>query len=52
MENCKKRSKLLCSQCRYFDHCDIAKRCDGVCYECDITHCENNPAYKEKKDDE
>ncbi len=36
MENCKKHSKLLCLQCRHFDHCDVAKRCDGVCYECDI----------------
>lgn len=52
MENCKKHSKLLCSQCRYFDQCDIAKRCDGVCYKCDIADCENNPIYKEKKNDE
>lgn len=51
MENCKKHSKLLCSQCRYFDQCDIAKRCDGICYKCDIADCENNPIYKERKDD-
>ena len=52
MENCKKHSKLLCSQCRHFDYCDVAKHCDGVCYECDVTDCENNPDYKERKDDE
>lgn len=48
MENCKKNSKLICSQCKHSDYCDRAKRCDGNCYSCDITDCENNPAYKEE----
>ena len=48
MENCKKHSKLLCSECRRYDYCDIAKRCGGICYSCDITECENNPEYKEE----
>ena len=56
MENCKKHSKLLCSQCRHFDYydvaSDVARRCDGVCYECDVTDCENNPDCKERTDDE
>lgn len=47
MENCEKYSKLLCSECEHYDYCDIAKRCDGICYSCDITECENNPDYKE-----
>ena len=48
MENCKMNSKLICSQCKHYDYCDRAKRCDGKCYSCDITDCENNPAYKEE----
>ena len=36
MENCNKHSKKLCSECRHIDHCDIAKRCDGICYQCDM----------------
>ena len=47
MENCEKHSKLLCSEYRHYDYCDIAKRCDGICYFCDITECENNPDHKE-----
>ena len=39
MENCEKYSKLLCSECEHYDYCDIAKRCDGICYSCDITEC-------------
>lgn len=46
MENCKKHSKLLCSECRHYDYCDIAKRCDGVCYKCDITDCQNHKKQK------
>ena len=42
MENCKKNSKLICSQCKHYDYCDRAKQCDGKCYSCDITDCENN----------
>ncbi len=49
MENCNKHSKKLCSECQHIDHCDIAKRCDGICYQCDITNCENNPEYKEEE---
>ena len=30
MENCKKNSKLICSQCKHYDYCDRAKRCDGL----------------------
>ena len=52
MESCKMNSKLICSQCKHYDYCDRAKRCDGKCYSCDITDCENNPDYKERKDDE
>ena len=48
MTDCEKHSKLTCSERRHYDCCDIAKRCDGVCYSCDITECENNPGYKEK----
>lgn len=47
MNNCEKHSKLICSECRHYDCCDIAKRCDGACYSCDITDCENNPEHKE-----
>ena len=47
MENCEKYSKLLCSACRHYDYYDIAKRCGGICYFCDITECENNPEHKE-----
>ena len=47
MENCEKHSKLICSACRHYDDCDIAKRCDGICYSCDITECKNNPEHKE-----
>ena len=47
MKNCEKHSKLLCSKCRHYDYCDIAKRCDGICCSCDITECENNPDHKE-----
>ena len=43
MESCKMNSKLICSQCKHYDYCDRAKRCDGKCYSCDITDCENNP---------
>ena len=35
MENCVKRSKKLCAQCKYYDYCDRASRCDGKCYDCD-----------------
>ncbi len=50
MTNCEKHSKLICSECRHYDCCDIAKRCDGRCWNCDITECENNPEYKEKSE--
>lgn len=43
MESCKMNSKLICSQCKHYDYCDRAKQCDGKCYSCDITDCENNP---------
>ena len=52
MENCDKHSKKLCSECQHIDHCDIAKRCDSICYRCDMTDCENNPEYKEEKHDQ
>ena len=47
MENCKKRSKKLCAQCRHYDCCDHANRCDGKCFDCDDNGCENNLSYKE-----
>ena len=46
MENCVKRSKKLCAQCKYYDYCDRASRCDGKCYDCDDNGCENNPVNK------
>ena len=48
MNNCERHSKLVCSECRHYDYCDISKRCDVRCWNCDITDCENNPGYKEK----
>ena len=55
MENCEKHSKKLCAQCKYYDYCDRASRCDGKCYDCDDNGCENNPVNKKsptKKVDE
>lgn len=55
MENCVKCSKKLCAQCKYYDYCDRASRCDGKCYDCDDNGCENNPVNKKpstKKVDE
>ena len=31
MENCEKHSKKLCAQCRHYDYCDKANRCNGDC---------------------
>lgn len=47
LSNCKKYSKKICSECEHFSYCDRANICDGNCYKCDITDCENNPEYKE-----
>lgn len=47
MTNCKANSKKLCSECKHFGYCDIAKRCDGKYHNCDITDCENNPSYND-----
>ena len=52
MKNCDKHSKKLCSECRHIDHCDIAKRCDGICYRCDITDCETTRNTRRKKHDQ
>lgn len=49
MNGCKLNSKKVCSNCPYLGYCDKANVCDGRCYECDITACENNPNYKEKE---
>lgn len=48
MDNCKKNSKLICSKCKHYDYCDIAKKCDGICHKCDILDCQNHPDYKEE----
>ena len=49
MENCEKHSKKLCAQCRHYDYCDRASRCDGQCDCCDDSECENNSKYKKTK---
>lgn len=44
---CSKRdSKKACANCAHHEYCDIANKCDGRCYKCDIFDCENNPNYK------
>ena len=49
MENCENHSKKLCAQCRHYDYCDRASRCDGQCDCCDDSECENNSKYKKTK---
>lgn len=49
MENCEKHSKKLCAQCRHYDYCDRASRCDGQCDCCDDSECKNNSKYKKTK---
>ena len=49
MENCEKHSKKLCAQCRHYDYCARASRCDGQCDCCDDSECENNSKYKKTK---
>ena len=48
MENCEKHSKKICAYCKHYDYCARVNRCDGRCYDCDNTECENNTNYKEQ----
>lgn len=48
---CKCVSKKICSCCEHIGYCDKANVCNGNCYKCDITECENNPNYKEKENE-
>ena len=55
MKPCIQNSKNTCMNCKYYDYCDRASRCDGKCYDCDDNGCENNPVNKKpstKKVDE
>lgn len=44
-------TKKICSCCEHIGYCDKANVCNGNCYKCDITDCENNPKYKEEEND-
>ncbi len=48
MSTCKQNSKKTCINCKHYEYCDRANRCDGDCGHCDDATCENNPKYKEK----
>ena len=48
MRLCEKNSKKTCMNCKHYEYCDRANRCNGDCGHCDDTTCENNPKYKEK----
>lgn len=52
MNNCKSGSKKNCMNCKHYDYCDIANRCDGNCSACDINDCENNKNYKENDNEQ
>ena len=42
-------SKKACANCEHHEYCNIANRCDGTCYKCDIFDCDNNPYNEENK---
>ena len=48
MKPCIQNSKQTCMNCKHYEYCDKANRCDGRCYECDIIKCQNNPHYDKK----
>ena len=48
MKPCIQNSRKTCMNCKHYDYCDRACRCDGRCYVCDDATCENNPINKSK----
>ena len=55
MKPCIQNSKNTCMNCKHYEYCDRASRCDEKCYDCDDNGCENNPINKKpstKKVDE
>lgn len=49
---CRNDSKKKCLLCRYFYSCSIANKCNGECWDCDITECNSNPQYVEGEIDD
>ena len=45
----EKNSKKTCMNCKHYEYCDRANRCNGDCGRCDDTTCENNPNYEVNK---
>mgnify|MGYP001109422243 CR=1 FL=1 len=43
MRLCEKNSKKTCMNCKHYEYCDRANRCNGDCGHCDDETCENNP---------
>lgn len=52
MNMCRNDSKKKCLLCRHFYNCSIANKCNGECWDCDITECNSNPQYVEGEIDD
>lgn len=48
MKPCFQNSKKTCMNCKHYEYCDRANRCNGDCGHCDDATCENNPICKLK----